>query len=49
VSRIGEQINHEFAAWRERDLSAVELDYLLVDASHVKMHDGARSEPVLVA
>jgi putative transposase len=27
----------------------VELDYLFVDASHFKMHDGARSEPVLVA
>lgn len=49
VSRICEQIKHEFAAWRERDLSAVELDYLFVDASHVKMHDRARSEPVLVA
>ena len=49
VSRICEQIKHEFAAWRDRDLSAVELDYLFVDASHFKMHDGARSEPVLVA
>lgn len=49
VSRIGEQITHEFAQWHQRDLCAVELDYLLVDASHFKMHDGARSEPVLVA
>lgn len=49
VSRICEQITHEFAAWRERDLSEVELDYLFVDASHFKMHDGASSEPVLVA
>lgn len=49
VSRICEQIKDEFDAWRARDLSAVELDYLFVDASHFKMHDGARSEPVLVA
>ena len=49
VSRICEQIKHEFDAWRTRDLSQVELDYLFIDASHFKMHDGARSEPVLVA
>jgi transposase-like protein len=30
-------------------LSETELDCLFVDASHVKMHDGAPSEPVLVA
>lgn len=49
VSRICEAIRDEFAVWRTRDLSEVELDYLFVDASHFKMHDGARSEPVLVA
>ncbi|MEX2549628.1 MAG: IS256 family transposase, partial [Nitriliruptoraceae bacterium] len=49
VSRICEAIRDEFALWRTRDLSNVELDYLFVDASHFKMHDGARSEPVLVA
>ena len=49
VSRICEQIKVEFDAWRTRELSQVELDYLFIDASHFKMHDGARSEPVLVA
>lgn len=49
VSRICEAIRDEFAVWRTRDLSEVELDYLFVDASHFKMHDGARSEPVLAA
>ena len=49
VSRICERIRDEFAVWRTRDLSEVELDYLFVDASHFKIHDGARSEPVLVA
>ncbi len=48
VSRICEQIKYEFAQWQTRDLTQVELDYLFVDASHFKMHDGARSEPVLV-
>ena len=49
VSRICEQIREQFAAWRTRDLEGVELGYLFVDASHFRMHDGARSEPVLVA
>ena len=49
VSRICERIRDEFDAWRTRDLSDTELDYLFVDASHFKIHDGARSEPVLVA
>ena len=49
VSRICETVKVEFEVWRQRDLSDVELDYLFVDASHFRMHDGARSEPVLVA
>jgi len=49
VSRICEQIKAEFDTWRTRDLSGVAIDYLFVDASHFKMHDGAKSEPVLVA
>jgi putative transposase len=49
VSRICEQIKDEFDTWRTRDLAEVTIDYLFVDASHFKMHDGARSEPVLVA
>lgn len=49
VSRICKQIRDEFEVWKDRDLSDIELDYLFVDAAHFKMHDGARSEPVLVA
>jgi putative transposase len=49
VSRICEAIKTQFDTWRTRDLSEVSIDYLFVDASHFKMHDGARSEPVLVA
>src|SRR5690606_10236309 len=30
-------------------LSGVELDYLFLDASHFKMHDGQRAEPILAA
>jgi putative transposase len=49
VSRICQRIGEEFAAWRARDLSAVRLDYLFLDASHFKMHPGAPAEPVLAA
>jgi putative transposase len=49
VSRICEAIKEQFDTWRTRDLTDVAIDYLFVDASHFKMHDGARSEPVLVA
>jgi hypothetical protein len=36
VSRICQRIREEFAAWRARDLSAVRLDYLFLDASHLQ-------------
>ncbi|MBG0824767.1 transposase [Planomonospora sp. ID91781] len=39
----------EYDTWCRRDLSGIELDYLFVDASHFKMHDGQRAEPVLPA
>ena len=49
ASRICGRLRDEFEAFRDRDLSDVELDYLFLDASHFKMHDGSRAEPVLVA
>ena len=49
VSRICQRIGEEFAAWRARDLSAVRLDYLFLDASHFRMHPGAPAQPVLAA
>lgn len=49
VSRICEAIKTEFDAWKTRDLSGVELDYLFADGSYFKMHPGAPAEPVLVA
>ncbi|HZD67204.1 MAG TPA: IS256 family transposase [Acidimicrobiales bacterium] len=49
VSRICQRIREEFATWSKRDLSGVVLDYLYLDASHFRMHQGARAEPVLVA
>lgn len=49
VSRICERLKDEFDQWQTRDLSEVELDYLFLKASHIKMHDGARSEPLPVA
>jgi putative transposase len=49
VSRICEAIKTEFEAFKHRDLSEVELEYLYLDGSHFKMHAGAGAEPVLVA
>jgi hypothetical protein len=49
VARICQAIKNEFAAWTQRDLGDVELDYLYLDGSHFKMDPGARAEPVLVA
>ncbi|MGJ6970159.1 IS256 family transposase, partial [Streptosporangium sp. G11] len=49
VSTICQAITTEYDTWCRRDLTGVELDYLFVDASHFKMHDGARAEPVLAA
>ncbi|MFL6295461.1 MAG: IS256 family transposase [Actinomycetes bacterium] len=49
VSRVCEQVKDEFTRWRERRLDDLELDYLFLDASHFKMHPGARAEPVLAA
>ena len=49
VSRVCEAIKTEFARWAERSLANLELDYLFLDGSFFKMHDGARAEPVLAA
>nr|WP_165977775.1 transposase [Nonomuraea diastatica] len=49
VSTICQAIVAEYDAWCRRDLSTVELDYLSLDASHFKMHDGSRAEPILAA
>jgi transposase-like protein len=47
VSRVCQAIAEEFNAWRQRRLDDVELDYLFLDGSHFKMHQGTRAEPVL--
>jgi transposase-like protein len=49
VSRVCEAIKEEFDSWRKRDLSEVALEYLFLDGSHFRYHDGARAEPVLAA
>ena len=49
VSRICEAIKTEFDAWKRRDLSEIALEYLFLDGSHFRYHDGARAEPVLAA
>jgi putative transposase len=49
VSRICQVIHDELERWNGRPLDHVTLDYLFLDASMFKMHDGARAEPVLAA
>jgi len=49
VSRVCEAIKDEFDTWKVRDLSDVALEYLFLDGSHFRYHDGARAEPVLAA
>jgi putative transposase len=49
VSRVCEAIKVEFDTWRVRDLSEVELEYLYLDGSHFRFHEGARAEPILCA
>ena len=49
VSRVCGAIKTEFARWAQRSLSDLALDYLFLDGSFFKMHDGARAEPVLAA
>ncbi len=49
VSRVCAAIKTEFARWAERSLTDLALDYLFLDGSFFKMHDGARAEPVLAA
>ena len=49
ANRICQAIKDEFDAWRTKDLSKVELEYLYIDASHFRFHQGARAEPVLCA
>lgn len=49
VSRVCDAIKNEFDAWKGRDLSDIALEYLFLDGSHFRYHDGARAEPVLAA
>lgn len=49
VSRVCQAIVEEFTTWRQRRLDDIELDYLFLDGSHFKMHQGTRAEPVLAA
>jgi transposase-like protein len=49
ASRICAHLRAEFETFRTRDLSSVDLDYLFLDGSHFKMHDGTKAEPIMVA
>jgi len=49
VSRICQKLRDEFETFRTRSLADLDLDYLFLDGSHFKMHDGTRAEPIMVA
>ena len=49
VSRICQQIKDEFAAFVERDLSGLRLDYLFLDGTNFRFHEHSPAEPVLCA
>jgi len=49
ASRICQALKTEFAVWSKRDLTGIVLDYLFLDGSHFKYHDGTNAEPVMVA
>ena len=49
VSSVCGQIKDEYAAWTQRRLDEVTLDYLFLDASFFRMHPGSPAEPVLAA
>jgi transposase-like protein len=49
ASRICQQLKTDFEAFRTRELTSIDLDYLFLDGSHFKMHDGTGAEPVMVA
>jgi transposase-like protein len=48
VSRVCSAIKDEFKTFKGRDLSGIELEYLYLDGSHFKFHQGAKAEPVLM-
>jgi transposase-like protein len=49
VSRVCQAIKDELDAFKKRSLVDIELEYLFLDGSHFKYHQGAKAEPVLVA
>ena len=49
ASRICQRLRDDFDEFRSRDLSNINIDYLFLDGSHFKMHDGTGAEPVMVA
>ena len=49
ASRICQVLKTDFEVFQNRDLTGIDLDYLFLDGSHFKMHDGTNAEPVMVA
>jgi len=49
VSRVCQAVKDDYGAWAGRSLASTELDYLFLDGSHFKYHQGAKAEPLLAA
>ena len=49
ASRICQILKNDFEVFQNRDLIGIDLDYLFIDGSYFKMHDGTNAEPVMVA
>ncbi|MEB3068271.1 IS256 family transposase [[Mycobacterium] vasticus] len=49
VSEVCKAIRTEYQAWAQRRLGDITLDYLFLDASFFRMHQGSPAEPVLAA
>ena len=42
-------LKNDLEVFQNRDLTSIDLDYLFIDGSHFKMHDGTNAEPVMIA
>ena len=49
VSRACRAIKDDYDGWAGRSLADVELDYLFLDGSQFKYHQGSKAEPLLAA
>ena len=42
-------LKNDSEVFQNRDLTSIDFDYLFLNGSHFKMHDGTNAEPVMIA